>query len=239
MDSATSSSGTLSGVLLPEQDSLASPASPLGLPQPLRPTRAKNPQPGIPVRNPPGKSQINTLDRSRMVICERGGLQAHPTTTTLTLLVDLVFVPNFLTKNPGWRGYHARTRARMELLKSMRLEATTLVLKVENWRQGVPHGSDFDLTTERHRAGFNSEGRFVHEWGIHTAALIRRRDEFKADLTDFINEQDRGVQIQKFIDGYLSITVKMYTDKYRAPPADYLDLFGTQSVQSLNAIPDI
>lgn len=239
MDSATSSSSTLSGVILPKRDTFTFPAPPSGLPQPLQPTRAKNSQPGITVRIPSGQSQTNTLGRPRMAICGRVAPVADGSVTTLNLLVDLHFVPHFIAKNPDWRWSRGRARARIELLKSLRLEATRLLVVVESWRQNVPHGPDPELTSERHEVGFDREGRSVFDWDIHRAALMRRRDDFKTDLTNFVNELDPGVQAQNFIDGYLSITPKIYTDKYRAPPVDDVDGFETESVGSLDSIPDI
>ncbi|KAL8763941.1 MAG: hypothetical protein Q9184_000384 [Pyrenodesmia sp. 2 TL-2023] len=239
MDSATSSSSTLSGVLLPQRNTVAFPAPPSGLPQPLQPTRTKNSQPGITVRIPSGQSQTDTLGRSRMVICERASRQPPEHTITLNLLIDLYFLPNFIAKHPDWRWYHGRTRARMEIHKSLKLGASRLLLQVESWRQNIPPGPDPELTSERHEVGFDREGRSVFDWDIHRAALAKRRDEFKTDLTNFVNELDQGEQIQNFIDGYLSITPRIYTDRYRAPPVDDVDRFPTESVEGLDAIPDI
>ncbi len=130
----------------------------------------------------------------------------------------------------------------MELNRSLRLDSSKLALKVETWRQYVPRGPDPDLTYERYRAGFDMEGRFYFEWGVHRAALIKRRDDFRADLTDYVNEADeveRRVKQGTFIDGYLSITPRMCMTNYPAPRMGHFDGVRTESVERLDSIPEI
>lgn len=127
----------------------------------------------------------------------------------------------------------------MELTRSLRLGTSKLVLQVEIWRQNIPHGPDPELTFERHRVGFDREGRSVFDWDVHRTALMRRRDEFRTDLTDFVNEVDQGLHQGSFIDGYLLITPRIYTNNYPAPRTDGFDRFATESVERLDSIPEI
>ncbi|KAL8898935.1 MAG: hypothetical protein Q9207_006449 [Kuettlingeria erythrocarpa] len=240
IDSSTSSSSTLSGVPLPEQDTFIFPAPPSGLPPPLQPILSKDPQPGITVRIPPGQLQTNALVRPRTGlenVVSEGPVTRTLDGFTLSSLVDHHYVPSFLAKNPAFRCNRARVR--MELIRSLRLGASKLVLQVETWRQHVPHGPDPDLTFERHRGGFDREGRYFFDWGVHRAALIRRRDDFRAVLTDFVNEVDQGLHQGTFIDGYLLITPRMYTNNYPPPRTDDGDGVATECVERLDSIPEI